>query len=238
MRWGSNLGAAKIRIRSLKAAMEERDKNNIHCIPEDHDYERKIFTKEMKEKYTILIPQMSPIHFDMVESALKYSGYNVELLPSVDKNAVDEGLRYINNDACYPTIVSLGQIISALKSGKYDLDKTAVFMSQTGGGCRASNYVALLRKAFKDLNISQVPVVSANIVGLENNPGFKITLSLAKRIIGALGSLAPMKTLRSLASTIAPAHIGHGSKVTYISHSFKRSPERASLACLIAKISA
>lgn len=180
---GSNLGAAKIRIRSLKAAMEERDKNNIHCIPEDHDYERKIFTKEMKEKYTILIPQMSPIHFDMVESALKYSGYNVELLPSVDKNAVDEGLRYINNDACYPTIVSLGQIISALKSGKYDLDKTAVFMSQTGGGCRASNYVALLRKAFKDLNISQVPVVSANIVGLENNPGFKITLSLAKRII-------------------------------------------------------
>ena len=118
---GSNLGAAKIRIRSLKAAMEERDKNNIHCIPEDHDYERKIFTKEMKEKYTILIPQMSPIHFDMVESALKYSGYNVELLPSVDKNAVDEGLRYINNDACYPTIVSLGQIISALKSGKYDL---------------------------------------------------------------------------------------------------------------------
>lgn len=180
---GSNLGAAKIRIRSLKAAMEERDKNNIHCIPEDHDYERKIFTKEMKEKYTILIPQMSPIHFDMVESALKYSGYNVELLPSVDKNAVDEGLRYINNDACYPTIVSLGQIISALKSGKYDLDKTAVFMSQTGGGCRASNYVALLRKAFKDLNISQVPVVSANIVGLENNPGFKITLSLAKRIV-------------------------------------------------------
>ena len=180
---GSNLGAAKIRIRSLKAAMEERDKNNIHCIPEDHDYERKIFTKEMKEKYTILIPQMSPIHFDMVESALKYSGYNVELLPSVDKNAVDEGLRYINNDACYLTIVSLGQIISALKSGKYDLDKTAVFMSQTGGGCRASNYVALLRKAFKDLNISQVPVVSANIVGLENNPGFKITLSLAKRII-------------------------------------------------------
>ena len=172
---GSNLGAAKIRIRSLKAAMEERDKNNIHCIPEDHDYERKIFTKEMKEKYTILIPQMSPIHFDMVESALKYSGYNVELLPSVDKNAVDEGLRYINNDACYPTIVSLGQIISALKSGKYDLDKTAVFMSQTGGGCRASNYVALLRKAFKDLNISQVPVVSANIVGLENNPGSKIT---------------------------------------------------------------
>lgn len=180
---GSNLGAAKIRIRSLKAAMEEREKNNVVCYPLDEDYERKIFTKEMKKDYTILIPQMSPIHFDMVEAVLNHSGYNVELLPSVDKNAVEEGLRYINNDACFPTIVSLGQIISSLKSGKYDLDKTAVFMSQTGGGCRASNYVALLRKALKDLNMSQIPVVSANISGLETNPGFKVSMPLIRRAL-------------------------------------------------------
>ena len=110
----------------------------------------KIFEKEMKKDYTILIPQMSPLHFQFLETALGREGYKTVMLPEVDTNAVDEGLKYINNDACYPTIVSLGQIISYLKSGELDLDKTAIFMSQTGGGCRASNYVALLRKALKD----------------------------------------------------------------------------------------
>ena len=104
-------------------------------------------------------------------------------MKEVDTNAVDEGLKYINNDACYPTIVSLGQIISYLKSGDLDLDKTAIFMSQTGGGCRASNYVALLRKALKDMDMPQIPVVSVNWAGLETNPGFKITLPLIKRIL-------------------------------------------------------
>ena len=178
---GSNLGAARIRIRSLKAAMDEREKNGITHGEGNAVYERVIFTKEMKENYTILIPQMSPIHFRILEPALKKSGYNVELLPPVDKNAVEEGLKYINNDACYPTIVSLGQIISALKSGRYDLNKTAVFMSQTGGQCRASNYVSLLRKALRDLNMEQVPVISVNMAGLETNPGFKITLPFIRR---------------------------------------------------------
>ncbi|MCL2436424.1 MAG: acyl-CoA dehydratase activase-related protein, partial [Clostridiales bacterium] len=180
---GTNLGAAKIRVRSLKAAIEAREKYRIKRIAHEKPYKRKFFTAEMKKTHTILIPQMSPIHFQFVEAALGSSGYQVKLLPPVDKNAVEEGLKYINNDACYPTIVSLGQIISALKSGDYDLDKTAVFMSQTGGGCRASNYVALLRKAFTDLNMEQIPVVSVNMAGLEKNPGFKLSLSLIKRML-------------------------------------------------------
>jgi predicted nucleotide-binding protein (sugar kinase/HSP70/actin superfamily) len=138
-----------------------------------------------KENYTLLMPQMSPIHFDFVEAALRTSGYNAVLLPPVNKNAVDEGLRYVNNDACYPTIVTLGQIISALKSGEYDLNRTAVFMSQTGGGCRASNYVSLLRKALKDLEMEQIPVVSVNIVGLEANSGFRLSYGLIKKVLMA-----------------------------------------------------
>lgn len=179
---GSNLGAAKIRIRSLKAAMEEREKNGVKAVAGRKPYEREVFTENMRLKYNILVPQMSPIHFTYLEEAMKACGYNAVLLPPVDKNSVEEGLKYINNDACYPTIVTLGQIISALKSGEYDLDKTAVFMSQTGGGCRASNYVALLRKALKDLDMEQVPVVSFNAVGLEKNPGFKITAQMGMRL--------------------------------------------------------
>lgn len=183
----SNLGAIKIRIRSLKAAMEEREKNKVHAKANFKPYERVIFTEEMREDYTILVPQMSPIHFNYFAEALKSCGYKAVLLPAVDNNSVNEGLRYINNDACYPTIVTLGQIISALKSGRYDLNKTAVFMSQTGGGCRASNYVALLRKALSDLNMPQIPVVSFNTVGLEKNPGFKITFDMGfKLLVGAI----------------------------------------------------
>ncbi len=178
---GSNLGAAKIRIRSLKAAMEEREKNHVKHSMEEQPFERTLFTKKMKKDYTILVPQMSPIHFQFLETALSHGGYKVELLPSVDKNAVDEGLKYINNDACYPTIVTLGQIIGALKSGKYDLNKTALIMSQTGGGCRASNYIALLRKALRDLKMEQIPVVSLNFGGLETNPGFTISPGVLKR---------------------------------------------------------
>ena len=180
---GNNLGAAKIRIRSLKAAMEEREKNNIKHKNGSGRFDRVIFEKEMKEDYTILIPQMAPIHFQFFEAALASEGYKAKMLPPVNTHAVEEGLKYINNDACYPTIVSLGQIIAELKSGELDLDKTAIFMSQTGGGCRASNYVSLLRKALKDLKMEQIPVVSVNAVGLEKNPGFKITPKLALRMI-------------------------------------------------------
>lgn len=180
---GSNLGAAKIRIRSLKAAMDEREKNNIRIADNEESYTRKVFTRKMRRDYTILIPQMSPIHFQFLETALANSGYKVALLPAVDKFALDEGLKYINNDACYPTIVTLGQIIHALKSGEYDLNRTAVLLSQTGGPCRASNYIPLLRKALADLNMGQVPVISANLVGLERNPGFTISISMVHRIL-------------------------------------------------------
>ena len=180
---GTNLGAIRIRIRSLKAAMEERDKNNVKPLQENKPYQRMLFTKEMKEDYTILIPQMSPIHFQYLEVGLKESGYNAVVIPTDDEGAVDEGLKYVNNDACYPTLVTLGKMISVLKSGKFDLNKTALIMSQTGGGCRASNYIALLRKALKDLGMEQIPVISFNTAGLESNPGFKIDLAMGKRLI-------------------------------------------------------
>ena len=182
---GNNLGAIRIRIRSLKAAMEEREKNGIKACHNEKPFERKLFTEEMRKNYTLLVPQMSPIHFQYLEVALRESGYNAVVIPTVDKAAVDEGLKYVNNDACYPTLVTLGKMISALKSGEYDLDRTALIMSQTGGGCRASNYIALLRKALKDLGMEQIPVVSFNMVGLEANPGFKIDIDMGKRLIMA-----------------------------------------------------
>ena len=182
---GNNLGAIRIRIRSLKAAMEEREKNGIKACHNEKPFERKLFTEEMRKKYTLLVPQMSPVHFQYLEVALRESGYNAVVIPTVDKAAVDEGLKYVNNDACYPTLVTLGKMISALKSGEYDLDRTALIMSQTGGGCRASNYIALLRKALKDLGMEQIPVVSFNMVGLEANPGFKIDIDMGKRLIMA-----------------------------------------------------
>ena len=182
---GNNLGAIRIRVRSLKAAMEEREKNGIKACHSDKPFERKLFTEDMRKNYTLLVPQMSPIHFQYLEVALRESGYNAVVIPTVDKAAVDEGLKYVNNDACYPTLVTLGKMISALKSGDYDLDRTALIMSQTGGGCRASNYIALLRKALKDLGMEQIPVVSFNTVGLEANPGFKIDMDMGKRLIMA-----------------------------------------------------
>ncbi len=182
---GNNLGAIRIRIRSLKAAMEEREKNGVKARHSEKPFERKIFTEDMRKNYTLLIPQMSPIHFQYLEVAFRESGYNAVVIPTVDKAAVDEGLKYVNNDACYPTLVTLGKMISALKSGDYDLDRTALIMSQTGGGCRASNYIALLRKALKDLGMEQIPVVSFNMVGLEANPGFKIDIDMGKRLIMA-----------------------------------------------------
>lgn len=178
---GSNLGAVKIRLRSLNAAIMERDRNNVVPIEGSSELKRVVFTEEMKKDYTILCPQMSPIHFDIAEEALKLSGYNIEVLPSIDSGAVDEGLKYINNDACYPAILTLGQVMKALKSGKYDLNKTAIFMSQTGGGCRATNYIAFLRKALKDAGYKNIPVISVNAIGIEKNPGFKFTLPMINR---------------------------------------------------------
>lgn len=183
---GNNLGAAKIRIRSLKAAMDERERKNYKPVEEKVVYKNPIFTAEMRKKHTILAPQMSPIHFDLVETAVRAAGYNIEVLPSMDMKAVDEGLKYVNNDACYPSIIVVGQIIEALKSGKYDLNNTSVIISQTGGGCRATNYIAFLKMALKHAGFEQVPVISLNAAGLEDQPGFKVTPKLLHKAIMAL----------------------------------------------------
>ena len=144
---------------------------------------KKIFTKEMRKDYTILIPQMAPIHFELLETAVRSSGYHVELLRECTQKTVETGLKYVNNDACYPSILVTGQMIEALQSGKYDLNKTALIMSQTGGGCRATNYIGFIRKALKDAGFEHIPVISFNIVGIEKMPGFKLTVPLAERLL-------------------------------------------------------
>ena len=180
----NNLGAVRIRIRSLLASMNKREKQ-ISCESCNGNYEQNkiIFTKEMRKDYTILIPQMAPIHFELLESAVKSEGYNVELLRDCTPHTVETGLKYVNNDACYPSILTTGQMIEALESGKYDVNKTALIMSQTGGGCRATNYIGFIRKALKDAGYPQVPVISFNIVGMEKMPGFKLTLSLVEKLL-------------------------------------------------------
>ncbi|WP_202710265.1 2-hydroxyacyl-CoA dehydratase [Sporosalibacterium faouarense] len=182
----NNLGAARIRIRSLIAAIKERDRRGFEPKKLSEAPKRAVFTKEMKEKHTILAPQMSPIHFQFLKTAFDKAGYNLEVLPSVDKKAVDEGLRYVNNDACYPSIIVVGQLMKALKSGEYDVNNTSVIISQTGGGCRATNYIAFMRKALKDAGMEQVPVISLNALGFEKNPGFKLTPSLIHNLMKAV----------------------------------------------------
>ena len=179
----NNLGAARIRIRSLIAAIRAKQAQNKKRNIKPASIEKVSFTKQMRKEYTILCPQMSPFHFGIFEAAFNASGYNLEVLPNDNKHAVDVGLKYVNNDACYPSLMVVGQIMDALLSGKYDLNKTAVIMSQTGGGCRASNYIAFIRRALKKAGMEQVPVISLNLSGLESNPGFKLTLPLIKRIV-------------------------------------------------------
>ena len=183
---GANLGAAKIRIRSLMAAIEGRRQSRPAVKNVPSSLKRIIFTKEMKKEHTIMVPQMSPIHFELLTEAFRTEGYKAELLPPVDKNAIDKGVKYVNNDACYPAIVVIGQILAALDSGQYDLDRTSVMISQTGGGCRATNYIGLLRKALKEASFANIPVISVNPMGMEKNPGFKITPSLIKKGIAAV----------------------------------------------------
>lgn len=178
----NNLGAAKIRIRSLLAALKVKEMKGEKRIIKSSAFNRVVFTEEMrKDNYTILCPQMSPVHFDIIEAAFKSEGYNLEVMDNDGREAVDTGLKYVNNDACYPSLMVVGQIMHALNSGKYDLNKTAVIMSQTGGGCRATNYIGFIRRALEKAGMSQIPVISLNLSGLEGNPGFKITYDLALR---------------------------------------------------------
>ena len=182
----NNLGAARIRIRSLIAAVKIRNRKHIEPHPVPANIEKVEFTKEMKKDYTILIPQMSPIHFDLLTPAFRHCGYNVEILPEMGKQAVDTGLKYVNNDACYPSLIVVGQIMTALTSGKYDLNKTAVIISQTGGGCRATNYIGFIRRALAKAGYSHIPVISINLSKLESNPGFKLTPMLLLRAVYAV----------------------------------------------------
>ena len=181
----SNLGAARIRIRSLLSAVADRDAKHLLARRTSSAYHRIVFTEEMASEYTILCPQMSPIHFDFVTASLAYAGYHVEPLPDTHE-VVDTGLKYVNNDACYPSVIIVGQILSALQSGRYDLNKTAIFITQTGGGCRATNYIGFIRRALANAGMGQVPVISLSAQGLEKNPGLKYTPSLLNRVMQAL----------------------------------------------------
>ena len=182
----NNLGAARIRIRSLLAAIRVRDRKKKERTIVPANYERVLFTKEMKKNYTILCPEMSPIHFELLAPAFNAAGYNL-IVPEIPaRECVDVGLKYVNNDACYPSLIVVGQLMAAVKSGEYDMSKTAILISQTGGGCRASNYIGFIRRALKKAGYPDVPVISINMVGLEKNPGFTFTPKLLQHGLYAL----------------------------------------------------
>ena len=204
----SSLGTARIRVRSLKAAVKERDVN--HFVPqkvEDYTINRVRFTEKERKNHTIIFPQMSPAHFTLFEAVLRANGYNAVVLEHATPQDVEAGLKSVNNDACYPSILVTGQLVNAFISGKCDPDNTSVMITQTGGGCRATNYIAFLRKALKEAGYPQVPVISLNVSGLEGNPGFKITPKLVDGLIKACtwGDM-----LLSLSQRVRPYEINEG----------------------------
>ena len=175
----NNLGAVRIRIRSLLAAMDMRREKQIRAKPACQQYRRAEFTKPMFDAgYTILAPQMSPIHFDLLEPVFRKHGYHMVVLDNDNRSAIDVGLKYVNNDACFPSITVVGQIMQAVLSGKYDTDRLAVIMTQTGGCCRASNYVAFIRRALDKAGLAHIPVISLNANGMEKNTGLRFTPGL------------------------------------------------------------
>ena len=177
----NNLGAARIRIRSLIAALKVREKKNQKRVLHSSAINKVSFTEKMRQDYTILCPQMSPIHFDLLGPALSACGYHLVVLDNDNRHSVDVGLKYVNNDACYPSLLVVGQIMQALLSGKYDLSKTAIIISQTGGGCRATNYIGFIRRALKRANMEYIPVISMNLGKIETNPGFHISAQMLVR---------------------------------------------------------
>ena len=180
----NNLGAARIRIRSLLAAVKDRERKKIEAKRVDTAHHRVIFTEQMRKDYTILVPDMSPIHFEILESALASCGYKVEVLKA-DSKCIDYGLKYVNNDACYPSLIVVGQFMQALLSGKYDLHKVALIITQTGGGCRATNYIGFIRRALEKAGMGYIPVISMS-AGIEKNPGLKVNLEMANKALQAL----------------------------------------------------
>lgn len=182
----NNLGAARIRVRSLLAALRVKKKKKTERKIVPANYNRIVFTEEMKKNYTILCPQMSPIHFDLIEPAFNAAGYNLVVPDIPTRTCVDVGLKYVNNDACYPSLMVIGQLMAAIDTGEFDMSRTALMISQTGGGCRASNYIGFIRRALAKAGYPDVPVISLNLSGLEKNPGFKLTPSLIQHGLYAL----------------------------------------------------
>ena len=175
----NNLGAARIRIRSLIAAMNIRRTKGVVAKPCPIEYKRTEFTRKMRDAgYTIIAPQTSPIHFDILAPAFRKHGYNMVVLDNDNRTAIDVGLKYVNNDACFPSITVVGQIMEAILSGKYDTDRLAIIMTQTGGCCRASNYIAFIRRALEKAGLSHIPVISLNANGMEKNEGFGLSVPL------------------------------------------------------------
>ena len=172
------------------------------------EFDRPQFTEQMKKDgYTILAPQMAPIHFNILVEVFRSNGYNFELLPSVDRGAVDAGLKYVNNDICYPSILVTGQIMEAVMSGRYDTDKLAIVITQTGGGCRATNYISLIRKALKIVGLGHIPVISLAFKKLdEKNPGFKMTYPMLIQAIYSVlyGDLLMMCLYRTRPYEVEP----------------------------------
>ncbi|MBE7062567.1 MAG: 2-hydroxyglutaryl-CoA dehydratase [Ruminococcaceae bacterium] len=173
-----------------------------------HDKSFVPFTKEMKKDYTILVPNMLPMHFRLMVSVFKTYGYKMELLDDTGADVAEVGLEYTHNDTCYPAILVVGQFIKALRSGKYNPDKTALIMSQTGGGCRASNYISLIRKALKKAGFGHVPVISFSITGLEDHPGFRMSL---KKLHGLMYAVLYGDLMMHLVGRVRPYEIEPGS---------------------------
>ncbi len=183
----NNLGAARIRIRSLIAALRLREERHAMRRVVSSKAPRAEYTRQMNDEgYTILCPQMSPIHFGMLRAAVGSFGYNIALLQSPRQSSVDVGLKYVNNDACYPSMLVVGQIMEALLSGRYDVNRVAVFITQTGGGCRATNYIGFIRRALEKAGMGQVPVISVSVQGLETNEGFHFTPTMLLKALQAL----------------------------------------------------
>lgn len=179
----NNLGAVKIRIRSLTQALEKRTKK-VHRVHKGYD--KVVFTKEMAKDYTLLAPQMAPDHFEILKEALLEDGLKIEFLTDIGRDVQNEGLMYVNNDACYPSITVVGQLLHAVKSGKYDPDKIALVMTQTGGACRASNYVGFIRKAVAEAGYPQIPVIALSIQGIETSPGLQFSIKGIHRSVISL----------------------------------------------------
>jgi predicted CoA-substrate-specific enzyme activase len=204
----NNLGTAKIRIRSLIVSMNKRQKNKDY-VP--YSYNKNIFS-EADKKHTLLFPDVSQFHMPLLGAALESQGYHPVYLRETTEEMVETGLKYVNNDACYPAIIVIGQLVHTLLSGKYDINNTSVILTQTGGGCRATNYIGLIRKALEDAGLSQVSVMSLNFTGLEKDQAFKLNITLINKLLKAI-SYGDLLMKLSYATRPYEKHIGETNKV-------------------------